>query len=98
MAVSLRIVRDTGHPSTGGFLEEFTKVYQIQVSPKEGVMKTKEILTAYHWQDHDVQIVPDVYGKINHCLYPNPGQDFIDAKRYYLDLLEKSPSNKPGCC
>jgi len=97
MAASLRIVRDTGRPSTGGFLEEFTKVYRIQVSPKDGVMKTKEILTAYHWQDHDVQIVPDVYGKINPRFYTNPGQDHIEAKRYYLDLLEKSPSNKPGC-
>ena len=27
MAASLQIVCDTGHPSTGGFLEEFTKVY-----------------------------------------------------------------------
>ncbi len=54
MAASLQIVCDTGHPSTGGFLEEFTKVYQIQVSPRNGCMKTKEILTTHHWQDHDV--------------------------------------------
>ena len=27
MATSLQIVHTTGHPSTGGFLKEFTKVY-----------------------------------------------------------------------
>jgi len=61
-------------------------------------MKTKEILTTYDWQDHDVRIVPDVYAKINHHWYPNPGQNYIEAKKYYLNLLEKSPSNKTGCC
>jgi len=60
-------------------------------------MKTKEALTAYHWQDHDVRIVPDVYAKMHHRCYPNPGQNYIEAKKYYLNLLEKSPSNKTGC-
>ena len=30
-------------------------------------------------------------------MYPNPGQNYIVAKKYYLNLLEKLPSNKTGC-
>jgi len=97
MAASLRIVRTTGHPSMGGFLKQFTKVYRIQVSPKDGSMKTKEILTAHHWQDHQVIIVPDVYAKMHYRFYPNPGKNYLGAKKFYIDLLEKSQSNKTGC-
>jgi len=97
MAASLQIVCTTGHPSTGGFLKQFTKVYQIQVTSMDGSMKTKDILTAHHWQDHQVTIVPDIYAKMHYYLYPNPEKNYLGAKRFYLNLLEKSQSNKTGC-
>jgi len=97
MATSLQIVRTTGHPSTGGFLKEFTKVYRIKVTSRNERMKTNDTLTAHHWQDHQIPIVPDVYAKMHYSLYPNPAKNFLEAKRFYLNLLEKSPSNKTGC-
>jgi len=97
MAASLRIVRATGQPSTGGFMKEFTKVYRIQVTPRDGSMKTKDVLGAHHWPDDKIIIVPDVYAKMHYRSYPSPAKNYKYAKKFYQNLLEESSSNKTGC-
>ena len=36
LLLSLQIERETGHPSRGGYFDEFTSVYRIVVTPRSG--------------------------------------------------------------
>jgi len=69
----------------------------LVVSARDGYIKTKQVFKAHHMQDHHVTIVPDIYTKWNCDYYPNPSRNYEQAKDFYLNQLERVPSNRMGC-
>jgi len=94
----LHIERTSGHASKGGFFERFIKVYKIVNNSILGDIHTKTLIHAHHMPDSETLIVPDVYAKLPHYLYPDSAQDYAAAKQFYLKMLEDAPSNCSGCC
>ena len=83
-AADLQIERETGHPSRGGYFDEFTSVYQIVVTPKSGEATKKTFLTGYHMQDSEAFGAPDVYANMRQGSYPTPDHNSYDFTRRFM--------------
>jgi len=97
-AADLRIERQTGHPSRGGYFDEFTSVYRIVVTPKSGETTEKTFLTGYHVRDSEAFGAPDVYANMRQGSYPTPDHNSYDfTRRFYVQRLNAAGSNCSGC-
>ncbi len=97
-AADLRIERHTGHPSRGGYFDEFTNVYQIVVTLKSGEATEKTFLTGYHVRDTEAFGAPDVYANMRQGSYPTPDHNSYEyTRRFYLQCLNAAGSNCSGC-
>ena len=99
LSSDLQIIRSAGQPSKGGLLTSFVDVYKLEVTACDmSQVDDQGIINAHHFLDKQIFLPPDVYALHKLGSYPHLARNIIDARKFYVENLHYSGSNRNGCC